>query len=1066
MISQLVRWCVQNRFLVLTAYFGISIAGIISIFKTPMDALPDLSENQVIVLTDWMGRSPQEVEDQITYPLSASLQGLAGVRVVRAQSDFGFSMVKVIFNDQVDIYFARARVLERLNSLPFKLPDNVVPTMGPDATGLGWVYQYYLDDSEARKAGHAYDLGELRSTQDWLIRYQLNSVPGVAEVAGIGGYVREYQIDVHPERLRAYNLPLAQVLATVTGSNRNVGGGVYEQNGREHVVRGLALVQTLDDLRNTSVGYSNGLPVRLKDVATIQLGPSPRRGILDFGGKEVVGGTIVMRYGESTVDVIQRVKAKIEEIQPALPPGIKIRSFYDRSELIERAISTLRITLVEEIILVTLAHLLFLRHFRSILIVTVPLPLSILISFLFMQLFHVSSNIMSLAGIAIAIGVLVDAGIVITEAVMREAFLVQQGKRPGLRYPEDLPTIVSNASALVARPIFYAMAIIILAFVPIFALHGQEGKLFIPLALTKTFAMIGATLLSVTLVPVLCTILIRGKLHDESENGLMIFLLRLYLPVLRWALNHRKVVLSGAAAILAISLFIASRFGWEFMPPLNERAVLFMPTTIPGSSIVEVHQTMAEQDRILASIPEVESVAGKLGRAQTATDPAPISMLETTIMLKPEEEWRPGVTLISLREEMRQKMSKFPGYIPAFLQPIENRILMLATDLRTQVGVKIFGEDLTQLEKLAQEIRKVVETVPGATDLYAEHVSTATYLEIEVKREEAARYGVPVPEILETIETALGGKELSTTIEGRKRFPIRVRYPRELRNSPDALRDILVTSLNGQNIALGKVAELRLVNGPSTISSENGLLRVYVQCNVRNRDLGGFVREIQAKIAKEVKFPPGYYFTLSGQYENILRFWKSMSLVFPMVLFIIFILLYLIYRSYLEAAHVLLAVPFALSGGVILQWIMGYPFSVAVWVGYIALFGTAVQTGVVMVIYLEEAVRRRREERGALFTLSDLRESIIEGAALRLRPKVMTVSTVVASLFVIMIPFLSGERTGIEVMRPIAVPVIGGMISSLLHILIVTPVIFEWLQSKGHAKPPSAVASEHTADPS
>jgi Cu(I)/Ag(I) efflux system membrane protein CusA/SilA len=1048
MTSALIAWCLRNRFLILIFYLTVTLVGVWSMFRTPIDAIPDLSENQVIVFTEWTGRSAQEVEDQVTYPLSTALQGLAGVKTVRAQSAFGFSMLTVIFEDRIDIYFARARVLERLNSLPFKLPESVTPSLGPDATGLGWIYQYYLDDTEARKNGKALDLGELRAVQDWLVRYQLNSVPGVAEVASLGGYVRQYQVDVDPAKLRAYKITLAQVSQAVTGGNRNVGGGVIEQGGREFTLRGLALVQSLDDLGQLLVGYVNNQPIRLQEVATISLGPENRRGVLDKNGQEVVGGVVIMRYGESTIEVLRRIKDKVQELQSALPAGVEIKPFYDRGGLIERAIHTLQITLIEEIILVTLAHIIFLFHFRSILIVTVPLPLSILMSFILMKEFGLTSNIMSLSGLAIAIGVLVDAGIVMTEAVMREARQVQEGKISGLRYPEDLTSIVQRAAALVARPIFFSMAIIILAFVPVFALTGQEGKLFHPLAFTKTFAMVGATLLAMTLVPVLCSFFVRGHIHDENDNVVMRFLLGLYLPVLKWALLHRRTVLGTALVLLAGAVFLATQLGREFMPPLNERALLFMPTTLPSASVPEIKRVMAAQDRILASFPEVESVVGKLGRAETATDPAPTSMLETTITLKPTEEWRSGTTLETLKAEMLREMQKFPGFVPAFLQPIENRVLMLSTGIRTQIGVKIFGDNLETLEKIAREVERAMQNVPGVADLYAERVTGAPYLEMAVRREDAARYGVAVSEITDVIETALAGKMLSTTIEGRRRFPIRVRYARELRDSPEALREVLVMSMTGEPVPLAKVVDITVTSGPSMISSENGLLRVYVQANVQDRDLGGFVEEAKKIVAREVKLPPGYYLSWSGQYENQIRAKRTLQMVFPLVFLIIFVLLYLTYRSFQEAAHVLLAVPFALTGGIFLQWFLDYNFSVAVWVGYIALFGTAVQTGVVMVVYLEEAVKRKQEQAGKDFSLADLTEAVVEGAALRLRPKVMTVATIVASLMVVMLPLFSGERTGVEIMRPIAVPVIGGMVSSLLHILIVTPVIFLALRER------------------
>ena len=1046
MIDRLVRWCLGNRAIVLTATALIAIAGIRAIYQTPVDAIPDLSENQVIVLSDWSGRSAQELEDQVTYPLSTALQGLAGVREVRAQSAFGFSMLTVIFRDDIDVYFARTRVLEKLNSLPFKLPEGVTPKLGPDATSIGWIYEYYIDDSAAVKAGHGLDLGQLRSLQDWFVRLQLNSVPGVAEVASIGGFVRQYQVDVNPGRLQAYGIPLSAVIENVRGSSRNVGGGNIEVAGRDITIRGLALVRSPEDLKSIPVGYSEGRPILLGQVAGVGIGPEPRSGALDVGGTEAVGGIVVMRYGESTREVISRVKEKIAEISKALPPGVTIRPFYDRSQLIDRAVGTLRLTLIEEVLLVTLAHLLFLRHLRSVIIVTLPLPLSILIAFILMKWTGVTSNIMSLSGLAIAIGVLVDAGVVLTEAVIREAHAVQEGRVPGLSYPKDIVAIVRRATQLVIRPIFFAMMVIILAFIPVFALGGEAGKLFHPLAFTKTYAMAGATLLALTLVPVLASLLVRGRLHDEGENALMRGLLRLYRPALEWSLDHPRTIVTLAALILLGAVGLGSGIGWDFMPPLNERAILFMPTTVPSGSLPEVNRVMSAQDKMLSSFPEVESVAGKLGRADSATDPAPVSMIETTIMLKPVSEWRPGMTLEKLRAEMLQKMQQFPGFVPAFLQPIENRILMLNTGIRGQVAVKIFGPDLKRLEGLAIDVEGILKNIPGATDVYAERVVGTPSLEIAVRRDDAARYGVPIPEINSAIETAIGGGTLETTIEGRQRIPIRVRYPRELRGDPSALEQVLVTTMQGESIPLSKVADFRLTTGPSMISSENGNIRVFVQANVRGRALADFVGEAQRKVSEQLQLPPGYYIEWGGQYQKLIEASRRLLMICPAVILIIFVLLYLTYHSWSEAAHVLLAVPFALSGGLYLQWILGYNFSVAVAVGYIALFGTAVQTGIIMVIYLKEALTAKIAEKGRDLSPEELRSAVVQGALLRLRPKVMTVSTIVVSLMVIMLPAFSGERTGIEIMRPIAVPVIGGMISSLLLVLIVTPVLFLWIR--------------------
>ncbi len=1026
----------------------VTFAGIQAIYQTPVDAIPDLSENQVIILTDWSGRSAQEVEDQITYPLSTALEGLTGVKEVRAQSAFGFSMLTVIFRDNVDVYFARTRVLERLNSLPFKLPEGVTPKLGPDATSIGWIYEYYLDDSAAMKAGHGLNLGQLRSLQDWFVRLQLNAVPGVAEVASIGGFVRQYQVDVNPNRLRAYGLPLSAVIEKVRGSSRNVGGGNIEIAGRDITIRGVSLVRSDDDLKSLPVGYSDGRPILLGQVATVGMGPEPRRGALDVGGREAVGGVVVMRYGESTQEVIGKVKEKIAEISKALPRGVTIKPFYDRSQLIDRAVGTLRITLIEEILLVTLAHLLFLRHLRSVIIVTLPLPLSILIAFILMKWTGVTSNIMSLSGLAIAIGVLVDAGVVVTEAVIREAHSVQEGRVPGLSYPKDIFAIVMRATHLVIRPIFFAMLIILLAFIPVFALGGEAGKLFHPLAFTKTYAMAGAALLALTLVPVLASFFVRGRLHDEGENPLMRFLLGLYRPVLEWALDHRRTVVAMASVILLGALGLGSTIGWDFMPALNERAVLFMPTTLPSASLPEINRVMSAQDKILSSFPEVESVAGKLGRADSATDPAPVSMIETTIMLKPVSQWRSGMTMEKLRAEMLQRMQQFPGFVPAFLQPIENRILMLNTGIRGQVAVKIFGPDLKRLEALAVDVEGILKNVPGATDVYAERVVGTPYLEIAVRRDDAARYGVPITEINSSIESAIGGATLETTIEGRQRIPIRVRYPRELRGDLPSLEQVLVTSMQGESIPLSKVADFHLTTGLAMISSENGNMRVFVQANVHNRPLATFVEEAQRMVSAQLQLPPGYYISWGGQYQKLIEASRRLLMICPAVILIIFVLLYLTYHSWSEAAHVLLAVPFALSGGLYLQWILGYNFSVAVAVGYIALFGTAVQTGIIMVIYLKEALTAKIAEKGRDLSPEELRSAVVQGALLRLRPKVMTVSTIVVSLMVIMLPAFSGERTGIEIMRPIAVPVIGGMISSLLLILIVTPVLFFGLRKR------------------
>lgn len=1048
LIDALVGWCVRNRFLVVAAYLGITGWGLWAVLHTPMDALPDLSENQVIVVADWPGRSAQEVEDQVTYPLSTSLQGLPGVVSVRAKSLFGVGMITIIFEDDIDLYFARSRVLEKINALPFDLPEGVKPMLGPDATGLGWVFQYYLDDSAARKAGRGHSLGELRTLQDWFVRYQLNAVPGVAEVASVGGFVEEYQVNVNPNQLRAHGLTLGRVIEAIRKSNRNVGGGNMEVSGQEITLRGLGYVQQPADLEQLVLGYHRERAVLLRDVAAVQMGPAPRRGALDYGGREVVGGIVVMRYGEDTLDVIEAVKQKISEIQPGLPEGIEIKPYYDQSDLIHRAIDTLKITLLEEIGLVILVNAIFLLHFRSILITSIPLPLAILISFILMKVFGINSNIMSLSGIAIAIGVLVDAGIVVTEAVMREAYKAQEGKSD-LRYPQDLKKIVVRACKVVSRPLFFSMLIITLAFVPVFFLTGQAGKLFTPLAFTKTFAMVGATLLSVTLVPVLASLFIRGRIRDEEKNPLLSPLLAIYRPVLRAALGARWIVIAAAVLILGAAGWQASKMGWEFMPTLNEGAFLSMPQTVARASVPEIKRVMSAQDRMIAEqFPEVEHVVGKLGRARTATDPAPTAMLETIIVLKLKSEWREGMTQEKLRADLQAALMNFPGFPPSLLHPIETRILMLQTGIRGQVAAKIFGDDMNTLEFLADEVQKIFRDIEGARGVATDLSQGAPYLEARIDHEAAALYGVPVSAVLDVIETAIGGKTITTTIDGRERFGIRVRYPRELRDLPSRVREVLVTSMSGKLIPVGKVADFKLVEGPAWISSENGLIRVFVQSNVEGRDLGGFVEEAKKRVEEEVQLPPGTFISWGGQYGNLIEARRTMMVVVPMVVFVIFLMLYFTYHSWKEAAHVLLAVPFALSGGVFLQALMGIDFSVSVLVGYIALFGTAVETGVIMVIYLEDAVRQSREQLGENFNRKALKEAVIEGAVLRLRPKLMTVATILASLSLILVPAFSGDRTGIEVMRPLAVPVFGGMVSSLLHILIVTPVIFLWLRER------------------
>ena len=1031
MIHRLIEICLRNRGLVVVFYLGLAVWGYWALLRTPIDAIPDLSDNQVIVFTDWSGRSPQEVEDQVTYPLVTNLQGLAGVRVVRASSAFSFSMINVIFEDNVDLYWARTRVLERLNLVTKQLPEGVVPTLGPDATGVGQIFWYTIESDQM-------NLRDLRTLQDWFVRYQLNSVPGVAEVASVGGYVQQYQVDVDPNKLRAYAIPLSTVVEAVQRSNNNVGGNVVEQAGQWAVVRGVGLIGSVADVENVVIGAPNGVPIYVRNVADVKLGNAFRTGVLDKNGKEAVGGVVIARYGVNTLEVIDAVKQKIVELQSGLPQGVRLVPFYDRTQLINRATSTLKRALIEELLLVTLAHIVFLLHFRSILIVTIPLPLAVLISFLFMKYMGISSNLMSLSGIAIAIGVLVDAGIVVTENAFR--FLEKNKVDPKDR--RRVWQTVLESTKLVGRPVFFSMAIIILAFIPVFALTGQEGKLFHPLAFTKTFAMAAATIIAVTLVPVLCTFLLGGKFHPEQANPVMRFLQALYRPVLSFALNHRLITISLAALLFTGALILATGIGKEFMPPLNEGDLMYMPVTDPAISIDEALKITSKQDEILKTFQEVEWAVGKSGRAETSTDPAPVNMNETIVHLKPPDQWRAGMTREKLVAEMDEKL-RMPGVTNIWTQPIINRIDMLTTGIRSHLGIKIFGNDLKALEETSRRIAEVVKTVPGAVDVYPEQISGAPYVDIKINRTAAARYGIDVSTIQDVIEKGIGETNLTVTIEGRRRFPVRVRYAPQFRGSPQAIGEIPISSSTGAPIPLAQLAEIQTVEGPTMISSENGLLRGTVLLNVRGRDVGSFVDQAKETIARQVQLPTGYYISWSGQYENQQRARQRLMIVIPIVLLVIFGLLYITYHSVLEAAHVLMAVPFALTGGVYLLWLLGYNFSVAVWVGFIALFGTAVQTGVVMVIYLNEAVERKKHKVGTL-TRQTLREAVTEGALLRLRPKVMTVSTVVAGL----LPIMWSTSAGSEVMKPLATPVLGGMVSSLLHVLIVTPTIFYSLRAR------------------
>ena len=1031
MIEKIIEYSSRNRIVVLMVFGLVITWGVWSVYKTPVDAIPDLSDNQVIVFTDYPGRSPQVVEDQVTYPLAANLQGLPQVRAVRASSAFGFSMIYVIFDDKADIYWARTRVLERLNYAASLLPQGVVPTLGPDGTGVGHVFWYTVE-------GKGYDLEQLRTLQDWFIRYQLNTVPGVAEVASIGGFVREYQIDLDPNKLFAYNIKVGKVMEAVKASNKDVGGKLIEQADAEYLIRGSGYVKSKADLENIVVGADmRGIPVYLKNLGTVQIGGAIRRGLLDINGNgEAVGGIVVMRYGENAKDVIDRVKLKITDLEKGLPPGVTIKVSYDRSDLIMRAIETLKKNLLEESIVVSLVILIFLLHFRSALVIVLTLPIAVLIAFITMKLMGVTSNIMSLGGIAIAIGVLVDAGVIMVENCYRHLSEIPPEERDAKRLE-----IVIRSAKQVGRAIFFSLAIIVLSFVPVFLLEGQEGKLFHPLAFTKTFSMMGSAMIAITLVPVLMYYFMRGKMLPESANPVSTFFIKLYSPVIRWVLHWKKTTIALNLVALGIAVPMFMNLGSEFMPPLDEGSLLYMPVTLPNVSITEAKRIIQIEDKIIKSVPEVEHVLGKVGRAETSTDPAPVSMFESIIILKPKEQWRAGLKKADIVAELDSKLQQI-GVRNGWTQPIINRINMLSTGVRTDLGVKIFGNDLNVLKGLALQAEAMLKPINGAADVVAERVTGGNYLDINIDREAAARYGVSVGDIQDVIETALGGEMLSTTVEGRNRFPVRIRYLRDYRDNIPAIGRILVGGMEGAQVPLTLVTTMKISTGAPEINSEGGLLRSLVYLNVRGRDMGSFVTEAKQVLEQKLKLPAGYYVAWSGQWENQIRAKERLQVLIPLGMVIIFILLYFTFKSVLEASMVMLSVPFALVGGVYLVTALNYNLSVAVWVGFIALYGIAVETGVVMVIYLHEALDKKLLNGPC--TEKDIYDAAFEGAVLRLRPKLMTVAVALLGL----IPIMWSTGTGADVMKPIAAPMIGGMISSAIHVLIMTPVIFVLMKTR------------------
>ena len=1027
MLERLIAASARNIFLVLISTIFLVAGGIYAVRNIPLDALPDLSDAQVIIYTDYSGQAPQVVEDQITYPLSTAMLSVPRSKVVRGFSFFGASFVYVIFEDGTDLYWARSRVLEYLNSAAGRLPPGITPSLGPDASGVGWVYQYVVTSAR-------HTLAELRTTQDWFIRYQLAKAQGIAEVASIGGFVQQYQVIVDPRQLQAYGIPLMRVSEVIRASNRDVGGRVVEMTETEYMVRGKGYLRGIADLEQLVIKAEGGVPVLLRDIARIELGPDERRGIAELNGEgEAVSGTAVARYDQNALDAIHNVKTRLAEIEPGLPEGMRIEPVYDRSELIHRAIATLTRALMEEMIVVALVTILFLLHVRSALVAIILLPVSVLSSFIIMHALGINSNIMSLGGIAIAIGELVDAAIVMVE---------NAHKRLEQAAPDaDRTEIIIQAAQEVGPSLFFSLLIITVSFAPVFSLEAQEGRLFKPLAYTKTFAMAAAAVLSLTLVPALMVLLIRGRLIPEQRNPLNRLLIWLYRPVIAVVLRWKRLTIVLALAILGVSIVPASRLGSEFMPTLNEGTLFYMPVTLPGLSVTKAAELLQTQNRIIKSFPEVASMFGKAGRSVTATDPAPMEMFETVINLKPESEWRPGMTIDSLIAEMDRAL-QLPGISNSWTMPIKARIDMLSTGIRTPVGVKVFGKNLDGMEKLAKQIEAVIKTVPGTTSAYAERITGGYYLTIEPDRLALARYGLGVGELQEVIATALGGETVTTTVEGRERFGVSVRYPRDLRADPQSIASqVLVATPGGAMIPLGQVATIALEQGPPSIRTENALLSAYIFVDIRERDIGGYVADAQRAVREQVQFPPGYYITWSGQFEYMERAKERLQIVIPLTVLIIFVLLYLNFGRLTETLIVLLSLPFALIGGVWLMAALDYNLSVAVAVGFIALVGVAAETGVVMLVYLDLAwarIKAQRQAAGEAVTMLDLYGAVMEGAVGRVRPKMMTVATTMIGL----LPLMWSVGAGSEVMRRIAAPMVGGMISSTVLTLIVIPALY------------------------
>jgi Cu(I)/Ag(I) efflux system membrane protein CusA/SilA len=1031
MLEKIIEGSIKNKFLVVLAMFFLAAWGIWAMTRMPLDAIPDLSDVQVIVFTEYSGQGPRIVEEQVTYPLTTAMLAVPKAKVVRGYSFFGLSFVYIIFEDGTDIYWARSRVLEYLNYVSKRLPQGVTPTLGPDATGVGWVYEYALVDRTGR-----HDLAQLRSLQDWFLRYELTAVDGVSEVASIGGYVKQYQVVVHPDRLAAYGIPIQKVRMAIQRSNNDVGGRLVEMAETEFMVRGLGYIKSLEDLRDIPLASDRGTPVFLRDVADVRLGPELRRGIADLNGEgDVAGGVVVMRFGENALQTIDNVKKKLESLKAGLPEGVEIVPTYDRSGLIERAIATLKEKLLEESAVVAIVCVIFLLHFRSAFVAILTLPLAVLMAFIVMYYQGLNANIMSLGGIAIAIGAMVDAAIIMIENMHKH--MEHDG---GKRGHWDL---VVEASKEVGPTLFYSLLVITVSFLPVFTLEAQEGRLFKPLAFTKTYSMAAAAILSVTIVPIWMGFFIRGKILPEERNPVNRFLIRLYHPVLDIALKYKKAVIVGSLALMAVTVWPIGNIGSEFMPPLYEGDLLYMPTTFPGISITKAKELLQQTDRIIRTFPEVEKVFGKIGRAETATDPAPLSMLETTITLKPEGQWRPGMTHEKLVEELNAAI-QIPGLTNAWTMPIKTRIDMLATGIKTPVGIKIMGENLDTLARLGEQVESAVSGVPGTLSAFAERITGGNYFDFEIRRREAARYGLTVSDVQDVIMSALGGMNVTQTVEGLERYPVNVRYPEELRDNVESMKRVLVPAPGGAQVPLGQLAEIAIHKGPASIKSENSRRTVWVYVDIRGVDVGTYVKKAQEAVREKVQLPAGYNLVWSGQFEYMQRAEKRMMVVIPLTLFIVFLIIYLNTRSLLKTAVVLLAVPLSLVGAFWLIYLLGYNLSVAVWVGLIALAGISAETGVVMLLYLDVSYETMKKK-GLMNTMGDLKEAIFDGAVKRIRPKIMTAAVIIGGL----LPIMWSTGTGSDVMKRIAAPMVGGVVTSVLMELLVFPVIYEFMHQKG-----------------